>query len=650
MKTVGIRDLERYAFLSDVAISPDGTCAAFAVSRMRIVENKYSTEVYLADLDGRGVRCLTSLGNVGSFCWGEGGKAILAAVPHKEGSSLRRVDVRSGEMAELASVPFRIEKLTAFGEDAVIYMVRVRCQEVGRFSGGDCEVLDEIPFWREGKGFTNKQRWHLHCLDVRTGVERELVGGLFDVSAFSCQGRRIVYSGKEFSEKAPLTEELWVLDTYTGSRTCLSRDQFAFSGVNGTPTPVFLSQDSVAMLGTDMKKRGWSQSWDVLVFDLRTGTVITPSPDWGEHHLGTPGFQRVGSDCRFGAGPMSRADGGAFYFTVSEKGTSPLYSVDGNGHVRSVVALDGTIDSYDVRDGKVVYVALRSDALQELFVSREGVEHQLTHLNDGALSGQTIAIPERFEVAAKDGRKIDAWLIKPPGFVEHKKYPAILEIHGGPKAAFGGVFFHEFQVLAARGYVVVYCNPHGSAGYGDDFAELRGRYGEIDYDDLMSVVDHVVTVYPFVDSDRLGVTGGSYGGFMTNWIIGHTNRFRAAVSARSISNWIHMFCTSGIGYYHAPDQIRDTPWSDLAGDRLWRASPLRYADRVKTPTLFLQSEYDYSCCVTEAIQMFTAVRYHGVDSRMVMFHGESHGLSRDGRPANRVRRLEEIVTWFDSHL
>ena len=201
---------------------------------------------------------------------------------------------------------------------------------------------------------------------------------------------------------------------------------------------------------------------------------------------------------------------------------------------------------------------------------------------------------------------------------------------------------------ANQGYFVFFCNPRGSCGRGNAFSDIRGKYGTIDYDDIMAFTDAVIEKYPTLDPDSIGVTGGSYGGFMTNWIIGHTDRFKAAVSQRSISNWISKFGTTDIGYFFNADQISATPWSDV--DKLWFHSPLRYADKAVTPTLFIHSEEDYRCWLPEGLQMFTALKYHGVEARLVMFRGENHELSRSGKPKHRIRRLEEITTWFDRFL
>jgi dipeptidyl aminopeptidase/acylaminoacyl peptidase len=213
---------------------------------------------------------------------------------------------------------------------------------------------------------------------------------------------------------------------------------------------------------------------------------------------------------------------------------------------------------------------------------------------------------------------------------------------------YGTVLFHEMQYWAQNGYAVVFCNPTGSDGGGNKFADIRGRYGETDYRDIMAFVDTALKSFDFLDEARMGVTGGSYGGFMTNWIIGHTDRFRCAVTQRSIANWISFSNMSDIGDFFGGDQVGSTCWKDI--EQMWRQSPLKYADRVKTPTLVLHSDNDYRCPVAEGIQMFYALRQNGVPTRLCVFHGENHELSRSGKPKNRVRRLKEITCWMDKYL
>ena len=233
-------------------------------------------------------------------------------------------------------------------------------------------------------------------------------------------------------------------------------------------------------------------------------------------------------------------------------------------------------------------------------------------------------------------------------FDENKKYPAILDIHGGPKTAYGEIYYHEMQHWASKGYFVMFCNPRGSDGKGNLFADLRHQFGGIDYQDIMAFVDLVLEKYPAIDKDRLGVTGGSYGGYMTNWIIGQTDRFKCAATQRSISNWITEVGVSDYGI--------DFPIEQDFGDvrncaaELWSMSPLKFVNNAVTPTLFIHSTEDYRCPVPEALQLYTALTCNGVETRMVLFKGENHELSRGGKPAHRIRRLQEITGWMDKHL
>lgn len=238
--------------------------------------------------------------------------------------------------------------------------------------------------------------------------------------------------------------------------------------------------------------------------------------------------------------------------------------------------------------------------------------------------------------------------MKPVDYDSGRRYPGIFQIHGGPKVTYGGLFNHEMQCFAAQGYFVFYTNPRGSDGRGEDFADITGRLGYDDYEDLMDFCDEVVARYPNLDEKRIGICGGSYGGFMCNWMIGHTDRFAAAASQRSISNYVSKMLCSDIGFNHNMVQMGTDMWKDF--DEVWNHSPLKYAHKAVTPTLFIQSDEDYRCWMGDAVQMFNALKKNGVEGRMVLFHGENHDLSRTGKPGNRIARLREIGNWFERFL
>jgi dipeptidyl aminopeptidase/acylaminoacyl peptidase len=246
------------------------------------------------------------------------------------------------------------------------------------------------------------------------------------------------------------------------------------------------------------------------------------------------------------------------------------------------------------------------------------------------------------------GNDLQGWILKPPGFDASKRYPSILQIHGGPRVQYGSFFMHEFYFLAAHGYVVYFCNPRGGLGYGEEHAKaIWNNWGSADYDDLIAWVD-LVEQRPYIDPDRMGVTGGSYGGYMTNWIIGHTDRFKAAVTQRSVSNLISMYGSTDFNWIWQYEFGDQPPWEDH--ENYWRQSPIKYMGNAKTPTLVIHSEQDLRCDMEQDEQIFVALKKLGVDTEMVRFPDEPHGLSRGGRTDRRIERLNHILRWFDRYL
>ncbi len=643
MKPVQIEDLLSYRFLSALEISPDGRRAAFVVKRADAEKNEYRSDVHLVDLVSRVCTQLTRGGKDGPYAWGSDGSELffLSKREEEEGKSfLYRIRVEGGEAERIAVLPHAADGLRRLDDGRFLYTARVPLtDESEREDAKEYEVLDEIPFWMNGEGFTNRRRKHLLLFDPATEASKDLLDPQLEVTAFDVRGDRCAVIGRRFEGVAPVVRELWTIDLSEGATKRLPIGELQLDEVR------FLDDGTLVATGNDMKPYGLGQNREILSIDVASGGVTALTPGW-DRSVGNS----IVADCRHGGGPTLRVDSGSVYVSVTERTVGHLVRISRDGEVQVIVESSGSIDAYDVRDGVVLTVGLRPGALQELYLHDADGEAKLTALNEASLADRAIASLERFAVPSARGDEMDAWLIRPIDFDESTKVPTILTIHGGPRGAYGEVFFHQMQMLAGRGYAILISNPHGSSGRGNEFADIREEYGKIDYEDLMVVVDAALERFPFLDEDRLGVMGGSYGGFMTNWMIGHTDRFRAAVSQRSIANWIHKFCTTDIGYYFNADQLGTDPWAEGGSDRLWWYSPLRYADRAKTPTLFIHSEQDYRCWLPEGIQMFTALKYHGVETRLVMFRDENHELSRSGKPKHRVRRLEEIVAWFDRHL
>ncbi|NAP01646.1 prolyl oligopeptidase family serine peptidase, partial [Halomonas sp. MG34] len=342
----------------------------------------------------------------------------------------------------------------------------------------------------------------------------------------------------------------------------------------------------------------------------------------------------------------------SLFFIATDQGSTGLYEVSLDKELTTLYEKDNHVFGFSYDQNKEAFVLGISSATNPCdfyYLEKDGTLTQLTKSNRAFLEEVAIAEPETISVKADDGKEIQGWLLKPYGFTEGKKYPFVLEIHGGPHAMYGQTFFFEMQLLAARGYVVLYTNPRGSHGYGQEFVDAcRSDYGGGDYTDLMTSVDYVLDNYSYIDEDRLGVTGGSYGGFMTNWIVGHTNRFKAAVTQRSISNWLSFYGVSDIGFFF-------TKWEhglNLLDDpeKLWEISPLKYAENVETPLLILHGELDFRCPVEQGEQLFIALKHLRKEVEFVRFPGANHELSRSGKPAMRQERLNHICRWFELYL
>jgi dipeptidyl aminopeptidase/acylaminoacyl peptidase len=331
-----------------------------------------------------------------------------------------------------------------------------------------------------------------------------------------------------------------------------------------------------------------------------------------------------------------------------------VYAVAADGSRESELVVGGELATglYDVRNGTLVYTASTHTRPHELF-RQDGT--QLTSVCDEFVAGRELADAERFTALSQDGTEVEAWLVRPPGFDEARRYPVLLSIHGGPFTQYGTGFFDEFQVYAGAGYAVLFANPRGGSGYSEQWGRaIRGPiggdgpgWGSVDYEDLMAVVDTALQRYPFLDGERLGVLGGSYGGFMTSWIVGHDNRFKAALSERAVNHLVSAF-GSGDLFWVFERQFGGPLWEHV--DAWLRMSPATYAGEIETPLLIVHSEADLRCNVEQGEHLFTLLRLQGKEVEMLRFPAESHELTRAGAPLHRVQRFEAVLEWFGRYL
>lgn len=664
MENIRIDDFKDYRFLSGIEHSPDGKHACFAVHKAELEENKYLSNLWVYNSKEGKVSQLTSFDNEKSFIWMDNETILFPDIRDEkdkekqekgeEFTQYYRIGINGGEALKAFRIQRAVSAIKMVDENTYLFTSSYNStikdlnsleesekeKELNkRREEKDYEVIEEIPFWANGGGFTSKQRNRLYVYYKDTNSIVPITDENTNVDDFNLNDKKdkVVFIANSFEGMMPLTNDVFLYDIKSRAMKKLTNSEYGYAFVD------FISEDKLVLLGSDMKRYGVNENNKFYTIDLKKSKIECITP-----HFDKSFWNSVGSDCRYAGSKSMMVKVGKLYFITTEVDSSYLNSIDENGVIKRVIGKNGSVDGYSIKNDAVLFIGMRELRLQELYKFEGENEVKISNFNDWLHENRSVAALERISVETAADVVIDGWVIKPVDFVPSKKYPAILDIHGGPKTVYGEVFYHEMQYWANHGYVVFFCNPRGSDGRGNDFADIRGKYGTIDYEDLMKFTDAVLDKYSFIDKDRVGVTGGSYGGFMTNWIIGHTDRFKAAASQRSISNWISKFCTTDIGYYFVDDQGGGTPWNNP--EKLWWHSPLRYADRVKTPTLFIHSEQDYRCWLPEGIQMFTALKYHGVDARLCMFRGENHELSRSGKPKHRLRRLKEITDWFDKYL
>jgi dipeptidyl aminopeptidase/acylaminoacyl peptidase len=639
-------DVYELTGVADPRISPDGTRVAYSVWWIDKEANDYRSAVWVAKLDGSdepqrftfgerrdGVprwspdgRWLAFVSNRGSD---EKTPGNLWVIPAEGGEARRLTDLKEGvEYAEWSPDSTRIA-YSARVRDAAYDEDDDRKRQPRRFT----RVFHKL----DSVGWTGDRHKHLFVVDLDGNTTQVTDGDAEDdAPAWTPDGKRIVFTGLR-GEKwdVELIGRLYVVDADGGEVEQLTGDDASF----GHPT---FAHDG--KLVYERTREDGTDPWH---------TQVGIAPEIGAE--GTVLTENLDRQC--GPYPPVRGplcDGDRIVFAVEDGGNMHLYSVKADASAEPELLLGGehTIGGYDLHDGKLVYVASTHSTMRELF---DGDGKQLTNVGAAFAAGRELCEPERYTAISKDGTEVDAWIVRPPDFDPKKKYPVLLTIHGGPFTQYGTGFFDEFQVMAAGGYVVLFSNPRGGSGYSADWGRaIRGPVGDagpgwgtVDYDDLMGVVDTALEKFDFLDGDRMGVIGGSYGGYMTSWIVGHTNRFKAAISERSVNHLVSAFGSSDL-FWVFERQFGGPMWDNVEAhlDR----SPATYAKDIETPVLVVHSENDLRCAIEQGEHLFNLLRLLGKEVEMLRFPSESHELTRGGSPFHRVVRFEAVLEWFDRYL
>jgi len=587
--------------------SPDGKEIVFVSNRTG------KNQLYLLSKSGGEAKQLTNVRNGATNpVWSPDGKEIAFELSLKNGETV--LDKESKEEADKQLTPLEV---------------------------------NSMKYKSDGAGFWDGSYQHIAVINTENGQLKQvtLAENDYYLQSWSPDGQYLAICADETKEKDfSFITDVFLYEIANGNWRKITDGNGNFSKVTWTPNSQKLG---IIGSGREYENATLSKLW---VYDLTESQLECLTDSWdvnvGDYAIG---------DFQQGAvtpGILWGKDNESFTFLATDNGNTIVYF----GHISGAI-YPSLIDKqhvYGLSTGgslKRAVVAISTPTHPgDLFTLNleTGELVQITDVNKEFRKNHTFIEHEAIQLQSRDGWDLHGWLLKPNGFKKGEKYPLVVEIHGGPHAMYANSYFHEFQTLAANGFAVLFINPRGSHGYGQEFVNaVRGDYGGKDYEDIMDAVDYVLEKYDFLDESRMGVTGGSYGGFMTNWIVGHTNRFKAAVTQRSISNWISFYGVSDIGYYFTEWQIK-ADLNDI--ETLWKHSPLKYVNNMETPLLILHSEKDFRCPIEQAEQLFIALKSKNKITKFVRFPESNHELSRSGKPALRIERLNYINNWFKEYL
>lgn len=629
MKPVEIRDLFEMDFYGN--LQARGKNIVFVKGHADQKNNDYTYDLMLCR-EGK-IYQITDRKHVRSYAF-EDKNTIWFVLEENNQSKLYRMYLKGGEALCKATIDRLGVTICGFIDDDCLALSYIQTPKDEHDLVADYEVVDESPWYANAKGFINGKRQTLAIYNLETQTLHDIENPQLRIKGAMVYDHCIYYWGySDTGKKEKLhADEIYVFNTKLDKTSCLAKTDFSIINLQVSDDGLYIFAENGTPIGLNSNPSLYYLDFKYQKIDLKM--------DWQEN-LGNS----VLNDYALIGGNEVCLDHDRLFFTTTIVDHNNLFCWD-DERLLQVLEWDGTIDSFGFAKGDLYFIGAKADELQQLYKYEDGEITQISDFNPFLKERYIATTNPVFYIGALDTQQC-GWVLYPKDFDPQKTYPAILNIHGGPKMAYGRVFFHEMQVWASHGYFVFFCNPFGSDGEGNEYADIRGKYGNEDYQDLMAFTDAVLAKIPQIDASRLGVTGGSYGGFMTNWMITHTNRFKAAASQRCISNWISMWGTSDIG----PDFVRDQMQVGLEDiDTLWKHSPLKYVEQATTPTLFIHSDQDYRTPIEQGYQMLNALIDRNVEAKMIVFHGENHELSRSGKPIHRMRRLEEITKWMDDHL
>ena len=644
-------DVFEMEYANDPQVSPDGARVAYVRTSMDIMTDQAKRTIWVVDSNGDHHRPLVSgSGNFSSPRWSPSGDR-LAYLSNRDGKTQLFVQwLDGGETAKVTALPQSPRSIvwspdgkyiafTRFVPKASPTLAEMPAKPKGANWAEPATVIDRMTFRRDGGGYLPTGNNQVFVVPADGGTPRQMSNGDYPIGGpvtWMPDSKSIIFSSnrRDDAEYRPRQTDLFSASLVSGELVKVT------DRAGSESNPVISSNGRyLAYTSAADTRQGYNRA-ELRVKDLQSG----------EDRSLTEDLDRSVSDVQW------TSDSKRLWISFDDLGMTRVAEVDLKGRLKqSDIVLGGTALGRPYTSGvfsvggkgHLAFTLGRDDRPADLALMRPGkAPRLLTDLNNDLMGQREMARVERMTWASShDGLEVEGWVMKPPGFDPNKTYPMILEIHGGPHSAYGPNYSTEAQLYAAAGYVVFYTNPRGSTSYGEEFANtIDLAYPGYDYDDLMSGVEALLD-RGYVDANQLYVTGGSGGGVLTAWIVGKTDRFRAAVVAKPVINWASFVLTADLNYYFATTWFDAPPWEDY--ESYWKRSPLSLVGNVSTPTMLLTGEADYRTPMSETEQYYQALKHRGIDTLMVRIPGASHSIY--ARPSNLIAKVNSILAWFERY-
>ena len=636
-----VKDFEKMRFSSNFETNISKNKMIFTISKMNYKKNTYDDKIFLYDKTELNRFKLSNSHKTYKF-FNEHNIIYTTKSETIKKRTFTKIfiqGINARKPSKVFNIPLDIAKFYVLDKNRLLIISNEKIDKDAQ----ECKyVIDRINFVSNGDGYTYNEISRAYIYDMNKNECRLITKNDETIEFVNVDKKssKIFYITTKVQDVYEIYNTLYQYDLKTDeNKEIYDKKDYEIGAC-------YQIKGDLVVIASDLKKYGINENMQFYKLENNKLSLYVEN----EYCFGNS----INSDIRYKTSSDIKQVDDTIYFLSTRVDKSSIYMLK-DGNIELFFDDIKVVDDFLLLDNELIVCGFDGVRMQEIY------SYPITKENDNIIIDKKYKkitdFSSKFEkqisnykvdefIFESNKDTLNGYVVYPKNYDKSKKYPAVLMIHGGPKTVYSSNFSYDTYVLSQSGYFVIYTNPHGSDGFDNKFADIRGKYADIDYDDIMNFTDIVLEKYSSIEKDRLAVMGGSYGGYMTNYIVGVNHRFKTAITLRSISNWISFYGTSDIGYYFATDQ----QGCEFEPDKLWEKSPLKNVDNIKTPILILHSDEDYRCPLEQGVQLFTRLKINKVKTKMIIYKGENHDLCRSGKVQTRVSRIMDILDWFKETL